>query len=99
MRMIGCGALRHLSLSTRLKKRLVSEGGLGPIFDGALRGVRDMDGALMAQCAATLANVAEDREVGPCIPRQANTGRNSPGWPRVERPRPALTVFLTKPSP
>jgi len=37
MRLIGCGALRHLSLATRLKKAIVDEGGLGPLFENALR--------------------------------------------------------------
>ena len=37
LRLIGCGALRHLSLATRLKKAIVDEGGLGPLFENALR--------------------------------------------------------------
>ena len=60
LRMLGCGALRHLSLTTRLKKAIVDEGGLGPLLDNALRKDDPPDGQLLAQCAATLANVAED---------------------------------------
>jgi hypothetical protein len=37
LRLLGCGVLRHLSLATRLKKLIVAEGGLGPLFDNALR--------------------------------------------------------------
>ena len=44
LRMLGCGALRHLSISTRLKKPIVDEGGLGPLFEVSPQAVRALVG-------------------------------------------------------
>lgn len=53
-----CLLFRHLSLTTRLKHRIVSEGGLGPVFDNIMRMPSDFD--IITHCTETLANLTED---------------------------------------
>lgn len=54
---LATGTLRHLSLSSRIKRPIVEEGALGPIFDRIMNN-EDLD--LLQQCAGTLANCAEN---------------------------------------
>ena len=51
--------LRHLSLNDRIKRKIVEEGGLGPII-AASQHRDNLD--LQQQCAGTLANLTENAE-------------------------------------
>lgn len=58
LQILAIGGLRHLSINTRLKRPIINEGGLGPVFASCMCDPPDLD--LLTQCAATLANLAED---------------------------------------
>ena len=60
LRILGLGTLRHMSINTRIKKPIIEEGGLGPIFMGIEDKEQDID--LLRQCAAVVANIAENGE-------------------------------------
>ena len=54
------GTIRHLSIHTRVKRPIVLEGALGPIFLAIEDKLQDID--LIRQSAAVIGNVAENGE-------------------------------------
>ena len=57
LQILAIGTLRHLSLSSRVKKPMIEEGALGPIFE-RVETSDDLD--LLQQCAGVLANCSEN---------------------------------------
>jgi hypothetical protein len=60
LRILGMGALRHMSINTRVKRPIVVEGGIVPVFLSVEAAEQDID--LLRQCSALLSNVAENGE-------------------------------------
>ena len=60
LRILGAGAIRHMSINTRVKRPIIQEGALGPIFAAIEDELQDVD--LIRQCAAIIGNIAENGE-------------------------------------
>ena len=60
IKILGMGTLRHLSVNTRLKRPLMMEGVLGPLFAAVEDKTQDID--LLRQCSSILAYCSENAE-------------------------------------
>lgn len=60
LRILGLGTIRHLSINTRIKRPIIAEGSLAPLYMAVEDKLQDID--MLRQCAAILANIAENGE-------------------------------------
>ena len=90
LQILAVGALRHLSLSTRIKRPIVVEGALGPIFDCSLR-----DTASARPGSASGENMRQNATEIDLLSHARARWRTSPRIPRT-RSRSCATARLDR---